>query len=48
MRTDALHVRSVIDGSTRHVRRDKAALIQRVQAPPGERSSRKQLGQAWR
>ena len=30
------------------VRRDKAALIQRVQAPPGERSSRKQLGQAWR
>jgi len=31
-----------------HVRRDKAALIQRVQAPPGERSSRKQLGQAWR
>jgi hypothetical protein len=31
-----------------HVRRDKAALIQRVQAPPGKRSSRKQLGQAWR
>ena len=31
-----------------HVRRDKAALIQRVQAPPGDRSSRKQLGQAWR
>ena len=31
-----------------HVRRDKAALIQRVQAPPGDRSSRKQPGQAWR
>jgi hypothetical protein len=31
-----------------HVRRDKAALFQRVQAPPGERSSRKQPGQAWR
>jgi len=29
-----------------HVRRDKAALIQRVQAPPGDRSSRKQPGQA--
>jgi len=28
-----------------HVRRDKAALFQRVQAPPGERSSRKQPGQ---
>jgi hypothetical protein len=25
-----------------HVRRDKAALFQRVQAPPGDRSSRKQ------
>ena len=31
-----------------HVRRDKAARIQRVQAPPGDRSSRKQPGQAWR
>jgi hypothetical protein len=31
-----------------HVRRDKAALFQRVQAPPGDRSSRKQPGQAWR
>jgi hypothetical protein len=30
------------------VRRDKAALFQRVQAPPGNRSSRKQPGQAWR
>jgi hypothetical protein len=30
------------------VRRDKAALFQRVQAPPGDRSSRKQPGQAWR
>ena len=26
------------------VRRDKAALFQRVQAPPGDRSSRKQPG----
>jgi|SRR5882724_9753494 len=31
-----------------HVRRDKAALFQRVQTPPGDRSSRKQPGQAWR
>jgi hypothetical protein len=31
-----------------HVRRDKAALFQRVQAPPGGRSSRKHPGQAWR
>ena len=31
-----------------HVRRDKAALFQWVQGPPGERSSRKQPGQAWR
>jgi PAS domain-containing protein len=30
------------------VRRDKAALFQWVQAPPGDRSSRKQPGQAWR
>jgi hypothetical protein len=30
------------------VRRDKAALFQRVQGPPGNRSSRKQPGQAWR
>jgi len=31
-----------------HVRRDKAALFQRVQVPPGDRSSRKQPEQAWR
>ena len=31
-----------------HVRRDKAALLQRVQDPPGNRSSRKQPEQAWR
>jgi hypothetical protein len=31
-----------------HMRRDKAALFQRVQAPPGDRSSRKQPEQAWR
>jgi hypothetical protein len=31
-----------------HVRRDKAALFQGVQAPPGDRSSQKQPGQAWR
>jgi len=31
-----------------HVRRDKAALFQWVQNPPGDRSSRKQPGQAWR
>jgi hypothetical protein len=30
-----------------HVRREKAALLQRVQAPPGARSSRKQQEQAW-
>jgi hypothetical protein len=30
------------------VRRDKAAIFQRVQTPPGDRSSRKQPGQAWR
>ena len=30
------------------VRRDKAALFQWVQAPPGDRSSRKQPEQAWR
>ena len=30
------------------VRRDKAALIQWVQAPPCERSSRKQPEQSWR
>jgi RNA-directed DNA polymerase len=30
------------------VRRDKAALFQWVQGPPGDRSSRKQPGQAWR
>jgi hypothetical protein len=34
--------------SANHVRRDKAALFQRVQAPPGDRSSRKQPEQAWR
>ena len=42
---------SVWEGSMRsahHVRRDKAALFQRVQAPPGDRSSRKQPEQAWR
>src|SRR5262249_48562260 len=31
-----------------HVRRDKAALFQWVQCPPGDRSRRKQPGQAWR
>src|SRR5260370_34758144 len=31
-----------------HVRRDKAALFQWVQAPPGNRSSRKRPEQAWR
>jgi len=31
-----------------HVRRDKAALFQWVQAPPGDRSSRKRPEQAWR
>jgi hypothetical protein len=31
-----------------HVRRDKAARFQRVQAPPGDRSSRKRPEQAWR
>ena len=31
-----------------HVRRDKSALFQRVQVPPGDRSSRKQPEQAWR
>jgi hypothetical protein len=31
-----------------HVRRDKAALFQWVQAPPGNRSSRKQPEQAWK
>jgi len=30
------------------VRREKAALFQWVQAPPGNRSSRKQPEQAWR
>ena len=30
------------------VRRAKAALSQRVQAPPGNRSSRKQPEQSWR
>jgi hypothetical protein len=30
------------------VRRENAALLQRVQAPPGGRSSRKQPEQAWR
>jgi hypothetical protein len=34
--------------SASHVRREKAALLQRVQAPPGTRSSRKQPEQAWR
>jgi len=31
-----------------HVRRDKAALFQWVQAPPGDRSSRKPPEQTWR
>src|SRR5439155_21214102 len=35
-------------GSAIHVRRDKAALFQWVQAPPGDRSSRNQPEQAWR
>jgi hypothetical protein len=30
-----------------YLRRDKAALFQWVQGPPGDRSSRKQPGQAW-
>ena len=30
------------------VRRDKAALSRWVQAPPGDRSSRKQSEQSWR
>jgi hypothetical protein len=30
------------------VRREKAALFQWVQAPPGNRSSRKQPEQSWR
>jgi len=30
------------------VRRDKAALFQWVQAPPGDRSSRKRPEQTWR
>jgi hypothetical protein len=34
--------------SASHVRRDKAALFQWVQSPPGDRSSRKQPEQAWR
>jgi hypothetical protein len=34
--------------SALHVRRDKAALLQRVQGPPGNRFSRKQPEQAWR
>jgi hypothetical protein len=34
--------------SVTHVRRDKAALFQWVQGPPGDRSRRKQPGQAWR
>jgi hypothetical protein len=31
-----------------HVRREKAALFQWVQGPPGDRSSRKHPEQAWR
>ena len=38
----------VLQLSVHHVRRDKAALFQRVQVPPGDRSSRKQPEQAWR
>ena len=37
-----------ISKSEYHVRRDKAARFQRVQAPPGDRSSRKRPEQAWR
>jgi hypothetical protein len=44
-RIQALRVRVT---TSFRVRRDKAALFQWVQGPPGERSSRKQLGQAWR
>jgi hypothetical protein len=40
--------RGVGEAAAVHVRRDKAALFQWVQAPPGDRSCRKQLGQAWR
>ena len=36
------------DETVLHVRRDKAALFQWVQAPPGDRSSRKRPEQAWR
>ena len=39
---------SAVRMSASHVRREKAALLQRVQAPPGTRSSRKQPEQAWR
>ena len=35
-------------GSAIRVRREKAALFQWVQGPPGDRSSRKQPEQAWR
>jgi hypothetical protein len=38
----------VLNGLASRVRREKAALLQRVQAPPGTRSSRKQPEQAWR
>ena len=47
--TDAVSARPGDSRTTAiHVRRDKAALFQRVQAPPGDRSSRKQPEQAWR
>src|SRR5713101_8980759 len=38
----------VTDETATHVRRDKAAPFQWVQAPPGDRSSRKRPEQAWR
>ena len=40
--------RNLVQMSPFHVRRDKVALFQRVEVPPGDRSSRKQPEQAWR
>jgi hypothetical protein len=40
--------RNSVRMTAHHVRRDKAALFQWVQSPPGDRSSPKQPGQAWR
>jgi len=39
---------NLVRTSAIHVRRDKAALFQWVQGPPGDRSSRKHPEQAWR